>query len=61
MNVAHNIDCMEYCGAYGCASKTKAEAARYWNTRAPLLTPEQLEALERLEDGGIDKHSSNPM
>ena len=35
-----------YCGAYGCAHPTKAEAADYWNTRPPLLTPAQLALLK---------------
>lgn len=34
-----------YCGAYGCAHPTKTDAASYWNTRAPVLTPVQLALL----------------
>lgn len=40
---------------------TKKQAIKEWNTRAAILTPDQLAELERLEDGGIDKHSSNPV
>ena len=36
-----------YCGAYGNAHPIKTDAASYWNTRAPLLTPEQMEALKQ--------------
>ena len=39
-----------YCGAYGAAHHTKQKAIEEWNTRAPLLTPTQMEALERMED-----------
>ena len=35
-----------YCGAYGCAHRTKKEAIGYWNTRDPILTPEQIKRLE---------------
>ena len=34
-----------YCGAYGYAHPTKTDAASYWNTRAPVLTPVQLALL----------------
>lgn len=35
-----------HCGAYGCTCRTKQETIGYWNTRAPLLTPEQMDELE---------------
>lgn len=35
-----------YCGAYGCAHPTKQYALAYWNTRAPILSPEELKKLE---------------
>lgn len=38
------------CGAYGCAHKSKEESTLYWNTRPQLLTKEQIEALERMEE-----------
>ncbi len=31
-------------------NKTENEARKEWNHRAPLLTPTQMEALERMED-----------
>ena len=34
-----------FCGAYGCAHRTKAEAIEYWNTRPAMLTAEQLARL----------------
>lgn len=43
-----------YCGAYGCAYATESEAAGYWNTRAPMLTPAQMAMLER-ETGKIEE------
>ena len=42
-------------------STSKEAATAEWNARAAILTPDQLAELERLEDGGIDKHSSNPV
>ena len=36
-----------YCGAYGCAHPTKRYALAYWNTRAPILSAEELEVLKR--------------
>lgn len=38
-----------YCGAYGCAHQTKEKAMEYWNTRFPILTPEQIKRLEEME------------
>ena len=35
-----------YCGAYGCAHSTEKRAIEYWNTRAPVLTPNQLALLK---------------
>lgn len=35
-----------YCGAYGCAHPTKQYALAYWNTRAPILSAEEMEMLE---------------
>lgn len=35
-----------YCGAYGCAHFTEKKAIEYWNTRAPVLTPNQLALLK---------------
>lgn len=34
-----------FCGADGCAHRTKAEAIEYWNTRPAMLTAEQLARL----------------
>ena len=38
-----------YCGAYGCAHPTKQYALAYWNTRAPILSAEDMEMLEGME------------
>ena len=37
----------------------RKEAIQNWNTRSPLLTPEQLAALERMEGSEIGEHSTN--
>ena len=34
------------CGAYGCAHHTKQNAVAYWNTRAPILSAEEVEMLD---------------
>ena len=38
-----------YCGAYGAAHQTKKNAVAYWNTRAPILSLEEMEMLEGME------------
>lgn len=35
-----------YCGAYGCACQTKEKAIEYWNTRALILSAEEMERLD---------------
>lgn len=37
------------CGVMPSTSEDEKVARKIWNTRAPVLTPEQIEALERLE------------
>lgn len=49
------------CASLGAISDNEYGARLTWNARAAILTPDQLAELERLEDGGIDKHSSNPV
>lgn len=39
----------EYCAAGGAIDDAKKVALQNWNTRAPLLTPEQIDMLERME------------
>ena len=34
------------CFAIGAAGRTAKQAIKFWNTRAPILTPEQIERLE---------------
>lgn len=34
-----------YCGACGCACRTKQETIKYWNTRAPILGEREMEML----------------
>ena len=44
------VSCKAHCcGACGCAHDTKANAIAYWNTRAPVLSAEELERLEGME------------
>ena len=38
-----------YCGAYGAALHTKQKAIEEWNTRAPILSEEEMEILEGME------------
>lgn len=38
------------CGFYGPVKESEIKARKAWNTRAPLLTAAQMEALERMED-----------
>ena len=38
------------CGFCGPIESSVTKAVSEWNTRAPILTPEQIEALERLEE-----------
>ena len=38
-----------YCGAYGCAHRKKTDAIKYWNTRAPILSAEEMKMLEGME------------
>lgn len=41
------VSCKAHCcGACGCAHDTKANAIAYWNTRAPVLSAEELERLK---------------
>ena len=47
------------CYCDGETAYTKEEAIRNWNTRAAILTQEQLTALERMEDDGVGEHSPN--
>lgn len=43
----YKVSCKKhFCGAYGCAHRTKAEAVEYWNTRPALLSPEKIKRLE---------------
>lgn len=35
-----------YCGAYGAAHHTKQKAIEEWNTRAPILSAEEMELLD---------------
>ena len=35
-----------YCGAYGAARHTKQKAIEEWNTRAPILSAEEMELLD---------------
>ena len=40
------VSCKKHhCGAYGCAHQTKKNAVAYWNTRAPILSAEEMEML----------------
>lgn len=39
----------EYCAVDGAIDDAKKVALQNWNTRAPLLTPEQIDMLERME------------
>lgn len=39
----------EYCGADGAIDDAPKAALKNWNTRAPLLTPEQIERLEEMK------------
>ena len=44
------VSCKKHhCGAYGCAHQTKKNAVAYWNTRAPILSAEEMEMLEGME------------
>lgn len=38
------------CFSIGAAGRTAKQAIKFWNTRAAILTPEQLAALERMEE-----------
>ena len=39
-----------YCGAYGAARHTKQKAIEEWNTRAPILSAEEVEMLHGKEN-----------
>lgn len=45
------VSCKKHhCGAYGCAHQTKENAVAYWNTRAPILSSEEMEMLHGKEN-----------
>lgn len=37
------------CFAIGAAGRTVKQAIKFWNTRSPILTPEQIKRLEKME------------
>lgn len=44
------VSCKKHhCGAYGCAHQTKKNAVEYWNTRAPILSAEEMEMREGMK------------